>query len=521
MPAGTISGGGNAPSSTPSTAGAGATLIPASVVAAGQTAAARKRRESADAAAAKELAWKLQHAAQTVGYPAEWAVGVFRSPSGTETVVTSSDGASFIPAGVFIPRSVRVLATGSSLVDDHFRQLWFGWADPARVLIEYAQLRAEMGWRLVAAATTGPVSVLRDAGVEHPPSCTRQSSPLLQPGQQIPTHALDGMHVHRLAVLWPEVYPRLLRVMEAEAIFQDRIVAAASALLMNLATTQAQAVDGGIPDPVRRIWMTRGGDRDPSPQQWAEYDAAAKEFNGVTAIYRPAFVAGATADPSGHDPGADEVPGSLAGCAYCRTHRRLGYAPASPSRYVLRRGRHRKHPHSGPDCRGARQRRRGPGRATMTVGDRSDADAEYQGLELGLRHADLADIIARTARWARAFDVRTPYALTDESTFISHPLKPYAVALEAIHVRLARAVTSLAASLDPSSHGGWENDGLAVPALESDMPGEPVTYLQGGNYVLWLQPRSRYHVTYQGIFGAQRSSTRGTTCPRWESALKG
>jgi len=106
------------------------------------------------------------------------------------------------------------------------------------------------------------------------------------------------MHVHRLAVLWPDVYPRLLQVMEAEAIFQDRIVAAASALLMNSATTQAQAVDGGIPDPVRRIWMTRGGDRDPSPQQWAEYDAAAKEFNGVTAIYRPAFVSGATADPS-------------------------------------------------------------------------------------------------------------------------------------------------------------------------------------------------------------------------------
>ena len=33
---------------------------------------------------------------------------------------------------------------------------------------------------------------------------------------------MDGTHVHRLAVLWPEVYPRLLRVMEAEAIFQDR-----------------------------------------------------------------------------------------------------------------------------------------------------------------------------------------------------------------------------------------------------------------------------------------------------------
>jgi hypothetical protein len=297
IPAGTLGAGSNAPAASPppSSAGAGATLIPASVVAAGQTAAARERRESPDAAAAKELAWKLQHAAQVVGYPIEWAVGVFRSPSGTETVITSNDGAGYIPAGVFIPRSVRVLAT-DPLVDDLFRQVWFCWSDAARVLTEYAQLRSEMGWRLVAAATTGPLTALRDAGVEHPPSCTRQTNPLLQPGQQVAAPSMDGMHEHRLAVLWPDVYPRLVRVMDADPMLQDRIVAAASALLMNSATTQAQAVEGGIPNPVRQIWLTRGGDRDPSPQQWAEYDAAAKDFNTVTSIFRPGFV-GQT-DPS-------------------------------------------------------------------------------------------------------------------------------------------------------------------------------------------------------------------------------
>lgn len=290
----------NAPTAAaaPSTTGAaaGPTLIPASVVAAGQTAAARERRESADAAAAKELAWKLQHAAQEVEYPIEWAVGVFRSPSGTETVITSNDGASYIPAGVFVPRSVRVLST-DSLVDDHFRQLWFGWGDPARVLIEYAQLRAEMGWRLVAAATTGVVNVLRDAGVEHPPSCTRLTNPWRQQGVEVPAAVLDGMHEHRLTVLWPDVYPRLLRVMDADPIFQDRIVAGVSASLMRSATTQAQAVDGGIPDSIRQVWMARGGDREPTVQQWADYDAAAKSFNATTAIFRPAFVNGCTADP--------------------------------------------------------------------------------------------------------------------------------------------------------------------------------------------------------------------------------
>jgi len=125
IPAGTLAGGSSAHTAAApsSSAGAGATLIPASVVAAGQTAAARERRESADAAAAKELAWKLQHAAVHMNSAAtDWAVGVFRSPSGTETVITTNDGASFIPHSVHVPRSTRLLAA-DPLVDDHFRQL--------------------------------------------------------------------------------------------------------------------------------------------------------------------------------------------------------------------------------------------------------------------------------------------------------------------------------------------------------------------------------------------------------------
>lgn len=278
-------------SATTPAANAGATLIPASVVAAGQTAAAQERRESPDAAAAKELAWKLQHAAELVRYPIDWAVGVFRSPSGTETVITSNDGAGYIPAGVFVPRSVHVLSE-DPLVDEAFRQLWFGWSDPARVLIEYAQLRAEMGWKLVAAATTSNVSVFRDAGVEHPPSVDNP-----HPGVQVPAPALDGMHVHRLAVVWPDLYPRLLRIMDAAPIFQDRIVQQVTAVLIQEATTQTHVIDGGIPAALRQVWAARGGDRDPSVQQWAQYNKEALTFNVTAALRRPAFGSGAVADP--------------------------------------------------------------------------------------------------------------------------------------------------------------------------------------------------------------------------------
>jgi hypothetical protein len=142
--------------------------------------------------------------------------------------------------------------------------------------------------------------VLRDAGVEHPPSCSGDVNPLLQPGVQVPAPVLDDMHVHRLAVLWPEVYPRLLRVMDADLIFQDRIVSGVSAALTHSATTQAQAVEGGIPDAIREIWGVRGGNREPSPQQWALYDQDAKSFNVMTAMSRPAFGTGtgAVANPN-------------------------------------------------------------------------------------------------------------------------------------------------------------------------------------------------------------------------------
>ncbi|MCH9729736.1 MAG: hypothetical protein K0U84_08700 [Actinomycetia bacterium] len=296
--AGAGAGSGHAAAAPSASAAGGATLVPASVVAAGQTAAARERQESADAAAAKELVWKLQHAAGSVNSAGtDWAVGVFRSPSGTETVMTTNDGASFVPHSVHVPRSARLLSA-DPLVDEHFRQLWFGWHDPARVLVEYARLRSETDWRLVAAATTGPVTALRDEGVEHPPSCSRDVNPLLRAGEgPVSAPPLDGLHVHRLSLLWPEVYPRLQRVMEADPVYQERIVNAVSALMLNTATTQAVAIEGGIPEAFRRVWSTRGAPSEPNAQEWAAYDEQAPRFNIQVAMARPGFLSGAE-DPS-------------------------------------------------------------------------------------------------------------------------------------------------------------------------------------------------------------------------------
>ncbi len=40
------------------------------------------------------------------------------------------------------------------------------------------------------------------------------------------------------------------------------------------------------------FWAARGANIEPTLQQWADYDAAAKEFNTATSIFRPGFVGG-------------------------------------------------------------------------------------------------------------------------------------------------------------------------------------------------------------------------------------
>ena len=70
---------------------------------------------------------------------------------------------------------------------------------------------------------------------------------------------MDGMHVHRLSVLWPDMYPRLLRVMEAEPIYQDSIVNAVSALMMNCCDHTGGGGRRGHSRSVPADLVTRGG----------------------------------------------------------------------------------------------------------------------------------------------------------------------------------------------------------------------------------------------------------------------
>lgn len=280
-PAGTASGssGGAAPAPTSAgVGGAGAALVPAPVVSAGSARPTRVPKQSPELLAAKALASRLRRDSDAALYPViDWAVGVFRSESGsaTETVFVSNEGFGYIPHGVFVPRSARLL-TVDPLVDSAFRERWFGWLDPARVLVEYARLRAPGGARLVAAATTGSVvDALREFDVEHA-SCPRDYSEVL-PAPPV----LDDMHAHRLAVQCPQLYPRVTRL----AGWNDRTVL--NQVIVPLVMQMMDGVKhggGGVDCPLelRAMWDALGtGDEIPQ-KAWDEFTLEARLYYTTT-----------------------------------------------------------------------------------------------------------------------------------------------------------------------------------------------------------------------------------------------
>lgn len=257
-PSGGGGGGAVAPSPSGAAVNSGATLVPAAVVSSAMSARPQQLLTE-DAQSAAALAWQLQHACRMVSFPMDWAVGIFRSSEGSETVVMSSEGSGYIPAGVYVPRGVRLLAAD---VSGEFRRTWFGWRDPAEVMVEYARGRQAGGWRLAAAATTGPVDQLRDFGTEYADQCTFERSPLTL---EDPIPVLDSMHAHRLQMENADLYDRLTRLTGAEQVYVDRVMIPVAGEMVEAARSLEHPVE------LTRAWATVTGGGELTSEQWAQY----------------------------------------------------------------------------------------------------------------------------------------------------------------------------------------------------------------------------------------------------------
>jgi hypothetical protein len=164
-------------------------------------------------AAAEQLTYELAHASRVYGL-IDWCVGVFLTPAGPEMVVVSNEGAGYIPPGVFVPRTARMLFCDSGLPSS-FRARWFSWANPAQTMLAYAALLAEHSpnFRLQALAVStgcgGSSMPARDAGVPHYIDCPLARSPIADDAEPAP---LDEEHMHRLETLDRALYGRVTGV---------------------------------------------------------------------------------------------------------------------------------------------------------------------------------------------------------------------------------------------------------------------------------------------------------------------
>lgn len=313
-PGGVVPPGGSTPATIPaSAAGAGGsgsavaggsgsaaapTLVPATMATPVAGAAKRGPALSRDALEAGALAWELASACGVRQYPLAWAVGIFRSSTGSETVAISSEGSGYVPEGVYLPRSVRSVVA-DPLVDSSFRALWFGWSDPARVLVEYAALRRADDWTLVAAATTGRVDAFRSHGVEYVAANPYEGyQPAGVPTDWVPP-GLDDMHVHRLALEYPDLYERLEKVAgTGSSTLQERVMFPFTQAVMSV----VQQV-GEYPQELREAWAVVRANREKDSPIWESYGTACRNFymlvgakcpGGMDDDFRPEDVPAAT-----------------------------------------------------------------------------------------------------------------------------------------------------------------------------------------------------------------------------------
>jgi hypothetical protein len=140
----------------------------------------------------------------------DWCGGVFRTASGVETVIVNSDGAGYIPVGVFVPRSARMLFADPGLSAE-FRARWFSWANPAETMLAYAELATKANpnvelWALAVSTDHGGSSVPARGTALHFEDCGRVLSTI---AETAPTSALDDSHMHRLETLDRALYARL------------------------------------------------------------------------------------------------------------------------------------------------------------------------------------------------------------------------------------------------------------------------------------------------------------------------
>lgn len=215
------------------------------------------------------------------------AAAVVVEPEGApQVVITTNDGAGFLPPGCFLPPNM--IHAFADLDSKAFDDKWFGWVDPARTLLDYAYERAQLlggDVQLLGLASTGKLS----AEVK---SAFKQAIPQVTPevGAK-PVEENRGRNAHRFKVLAPDFYDAL---MKADAETREQA--------MWLAAERAMATPAAAPlRAVGAPWHTMSQVRRPlTESEWDEFREQYDNAIRMCGVTRPGFL-------------ADTVPGAASG----------------------------------------------------------------------------------------------------------------------------------------------------------------------------------------------------------------
>lgn len=124
------------------------------------------------------------------------------------------------------------------------------------------------------------------------------------------------------------------------------------------------------------------------------------------------------------------------------------------------------------------------------------SQANSRGIELGRRHAALAEVIGEAEHWARSFGVVTSEVLPDENRLVTHPLTRHADHLMSLWECLGRACVNLASSFEEGLSAGPVS--VTLPRREGAI--EIATCHSGAAHVHSLQSSSAHYRTLQELW---------------------
>jgi hypothetical protein len=241
---------------------------------------------------AVQLTYELIHASRVYAC-LDWCVGVFKTPSGVDTVVVSNEGAGYIPPGVFLPRTMRTLFSDPGL-DKAFQARWFAWVNPAEPMLAYAGLRGALDpnvelYALAVSTDQGGSSLpARAAGVRYFEDCSLMLSPI---AENAPPPPLDDTRMHRLETVDRAQYARLTDPNIGASQHVSTVWQATDSALRTALAHSSGLLGLSVPPVIRLIHQALGSGQPVTDAQWDDLEMAKIDACLDSAAQRPGRIA--------------------------------------------------------------------------------------------------------------------------------------------------------------------------------------------------------------------------------------